>query len=171
MPALSPDHLLEQADRLMAAPRSGAPRQADLRRAISNAYYAVFHALVTEAADDFVGRTHRDNPRYALLYRSVDHKRLRELCEIASKATLPKKYSKYEPAGGFGSDLIALAIAVVDLQEKRHLADYDPLFRAAAADVALDISKARTALARFRGASRAQRRAFLSLLVFSPRQF
>lgn len=170
MPVPSPDHLLEQADRLMALPRSGAPRQVDLRRAISNAYYAVFHALMTEAADDFVGRTHRDTARYALVYRSVDHRRLRELCEIARKAPLPKKYLKYEPAGGFAPDLVALATAVLDLYEKRHLADYDPLFRTATADVALDISKARAALARFRGAGRAQRRAFVSLLVFPPRQ-
>jgi len=50
----------------MAAPRGGAPRQADLRRAISSAYYAVFHAIMAEAADDFVGSTHRHTPRYAL---------------------------------------------------------------------------------------------------------
>jgi hypothetical protein len=46
------------------------------------------------------------------------------------KNPLPTKYSKYEPAGGFGQDLIALATAVIDLQEQRHLADYDPLSRA-----------------------------------------
>jgi hypothetical protein len=169
LPALSPDHLLEQADRLMAAPRRGPPRQTDLRRVISNAYYAVFHAVVTAAADDFVGGTHRDTPRYELVYRGVDHASLRRLCEDVIKTTLPAKYTKYQPAGGFGPDLAALANAVVDLQEKRHRADYDPRFRAVQADVAFDISRARAALARFRVASRAQRQAFLSLLVFPPR--
>jgi hypothetical protein len=91
LPALSPDHLLEQADRLMAAPRRGPPRQADLRRAISNAYYAVFHAVVTAAADDFVGMTHRDTPRYELVYRGVDHGSLRRLCEDVIKTTLPSQ--------------------------------------------------------------------------------
>ena len=105
MAVLSPDHLLEQADRLITPPGGGAPRQADLRRAISNAYYAVFHAVVTEAADDFVGRTHRQTPRYALVYRSIDHKSLRGVCEDIVKTKLPKRYSMHEPAGGFGPEL------------------------------------------------------------------
>ena len=127
MAVLNPDHLLEQADGLIVPPGGGAPRQADLRRAISNAYYAVFHAVVTQAADELVGKTNRTTPRYALVYRSIDHSSLRKVCENVDKKTLPQKYSKYSPKGGFGPDLTALANAVVDLQEKRHSADYDPL--------------------------------------------
>ena len=168
MPVLNPDHLLEQADRLMAPRGGGVPRQADLRRAISNAY-GVFHAVVTEAADDFVGRTQRRTPRYGLVYRSIDHRSLRKLCEDVKKTKLPEKYSKYEPVGGFGADLIALATAVVDLQEKRHLADYDPHFRVEMSDAVLAVATGRTALDRFRSANRMRRKAFLSLLVFSPR--
>jgi hypothetical protein len=169
MPVLNPDHLLEQADRLIAPPGGGAPRQADLRRAISNAYYGVFHAIVTEAADDFVGKTQRQTPRYALLYRSIDHRSLRTLCEDVVKTTLPAKYSKYQPSGGFGPDLLALATAVVDLQEKRHSSDYDPLFRVGMSEALLAVATGRTALTRFRNANRTRRKAFLSLLVFSPR--
>jgi hypothetical protein len=169
MPVLNPDHLLDQADRLLAAPSGGAPRQADLRRAISSAYYAVFHALLTEAADDLIGRRQRDAPRYALVYRSIDHRRLKSLCEDIQKPALPDKYSNYLPAGGFSSDLRKLAFAIVDLQEKRHLADYDPRFRVRASDAELAIAAARDALALFRSAPRTQRQALLSLLVFSPR--
>ena len=122
MPVVDADHLLELAERLISPPpRGGAPRQADLRRAISTVYYAVFHAVATEATDDFVGRAQRQSPRYALVYRSIDHRPLRVLCEEVQKDELPKKYSKYEPNGGFGADFKALAAAVVDLQEKRHL--------------------------------------------------
>jgi hypothetical protein len=32
---------------------SGEPRQASLRRAVSTAYYALFHLLVTEAASNW----------------------------------------------------------------------------------------------------------------------
>ncbi len=169
MPVLNLDHLLEHADRLIAPPGRGAPRQADLRRAISNAYYGVFHAVVTEAVDHFVGRTQRQTPIYGLVYRSIEHKSLRGLCEDVKKETLPKKYSKYEPTGGFGQDLIALAAAVVDLQERRYLADYDPLFRVETSDAVLAVATGRMALARFGNANRARRTAFLSLLVFSPR--
>jgi hypothetical protein len=169
MAVLDPEHLLEQADRLIAPPGGGAPRQADLRRAISSAYYGLFHAVLTEAADDFVGRTHRQTSRYALVYRSVDHRSLRSICEDVVKTRLPAKYAKHEPAGGFGSDLVAFSTAVVDLQERRVLADYDPLFRARKSDAVLAVETGRTALARFRNASRSRRKAFLSLLVFSPR--
>ena len=175
MSVLNPDHLLEQADRLITPPGGGAPRQADLRRAISNAYYAVFHAVAAQAADDFVGITHRASARYALVYRSIDHTPLRKLCEFVErseevkKTGQPTKYSRYSPRAGFGPDLIALAAAVVDLQEKRHLADYDPLFRVRMSDAVLTVATGRTALDRFRNANRTSRKAFLSLLVFSPR--
>jgi hypothetical protein len=169
MPVLNPDHLLDQADRLIAPPGRGAPRQADLRRAISNAYYGLFHAVATEAADDLIGKTQRQTPRYGLVYRSVEHSSLRRVCEDVIKIKLPLRYSRYEPAGGFGEDLIALAGAVVDLQEKRHLADYDPLYRVTMSDAVLAVAKGRTALDRFRRANLTRRKAFLSLLVFSPR--
>jgi hypothetical protein len=169
MAVLNPDHLLEQADRLTTAPVGGAPRQADLRRAISTAYYALFHAVLTELADNFAGKTKRHTSRYALVYRSVDHGSLRKLCEDVVKTTPPLKYSSHIPKGGFGHDLIAFANAVVDLQEKRHSADYDPLFRARASDAVLAVATARAALTRFRAVTRTQRKTFLSLLVFPPR--
>lgn len=170
MAVLNPDHLLHQAERLTAPPGVGAPRQADLRRAISAAYYGVFHAVATEAADDLVGKTQRDSPRYALVYRSIDHGRLRGICEDVAKPTPPAKYLKYLPSGGFGPDLIAVATAISELQERRHSADYDSLFRAKTSDAVLAVATARNALVRFRSANRGQRRTFVSLVVFPPRR-
>lgn len=168
MSVLDPDHLLDQAERLIAS-TGGTARQVDLRRAISSAYYALFHAVTTEAADDLVGRTHRQTPRYRLAYRSIDHKSLLRLCEDIVKTKLPAKYAGYEPSGGFGPDLQAFADSVVDLQEKRHLADYDPLFRVNKSEAVLAVETGRSALTRFKSANRTLRRAFLSLAVFSPR--
>jgi hypothetical protein len=163
-----PEHLLDQAARLIAS-TSGTARQVDLRRAISGGYYALFHAVATEAADDFVGRTHRQTPRYRLLYRSVEHRSLVRLCGDIGKTKLPEKYAGYEPSGGFGPDLQAFADAFVDLQEKRHLADYDPLFHVNKSEALLAVETSRLALVRFRNANRSLRKAFLSLAVFSPR--
>jgi hypothetical protein len=169
MPAPNPDHLLDQADGLIAPPRSGAPRQVNLRRAISNAYYSVFHAIAAEAADIFIGRMQRQSPMYELVYRSIDHKSLRKLSEDVKKPTMPERYSKYVPTGGLGPDLVAVATAIAELQEKRHRADYDPLFRVQMSDALLAVETSRTALARFRRANRNNRKVFLSLLVFAPR--
>lgn len=169
MAVLNPDHLLDQAERLTAPPGVGAPRQADLRRALSTAYYGVFHAVATEAADDFMGRTQRDSPRYALVYRSVGHRRLREVCDDVVKPTPPAKYVKYLPRGGLGPDLIAVATAISELQERRHSADYDSLFRAKTSDADLAVATARNAVACLRSASRGLRRVFISLVIFPPR--
>jgi hypothetical protein len=80
----SPEHLFEQAEGLVAAP-SGRPREADVRRAISTAYCGLFHAIITAAADLYVGKTNRDTSRYGLVYRTVNHDWLRDLCKEVQK--------------------------------------------------------------------------------------
>jgi hypothetical protein len=169
MPILNPDHLFEQADRLIVPPPAGPPRQVDLRRAISSAYYGVFHATLIAAADEFVGVTKRSDVRYALVYRSIDHKMVAEVCAEAKKSRPSARYARYSPAGGFASTVQSFAAAALELQEKRHAADYDPSIRINRANAKLAVDTARTALERFQAAPAAHRRAFLSLLVFRPR--
>lgn len=169
MPVINPDHLLDQADRLVMPPTAGAPRQTDLRRAISTAYYALFHTILISAADEFAGQANRQTSRYEIIYRGINHKKIRDLSDDIIKQNLPTKYVKYEPQGGFGVDLIATATAFVELQEKRHLADYDPLFGVKIVDAALAVASARAAVAHFRNAPRPRRKAFLTLVVFTPR--
>jgi uncharacterized protein (UPF0332 family) len=165
---LNPDHLFEQAERLVSPP-TGRPRQVDVRRAISAAYYAIFHATITAAVDQFVGVTNRDQSRYGLAYRSVNHAWLRDLCKEIQKSTPSSKFRSYAPPQGFDQNIAAFAAAVVELQEKRHSADYDVMIRMNRSDAALAIAKARAALHRFGTASEPQRSAFLSLLLFPPR--
>jgi hypothetical protein len=169
MATLNPDHLLEQAERLIIPLGSGQPRQADLRRAISAAYYAVFHAVATEAADQFVAATQRDTPRYQQVYRSIEHRRLRTICEDLAKPTPPVRYIRYLPTSNLGPDLVAVATAVSELQDERHLADYDSLFRAKTSDVELAVATARNAVVRLRNADRESKRIFISLIMFPPR--
>jgi hypothetical protein len=165
---LNPDHLFEQASKLIS-PQAGRPRQVDVRRAISAAYYALFHATISGAADQFIGVTNRDRSRYGLAYRSVSHTWLRDLCKEAQKPTLSNKFKPYAPPSGFGPNITAFAAAVVELQEKRHSADYDVMIRMNRSDAAFAIATAQAALERFSRASRPRRLAFLSLLLFPPR--
>jgi hypothetical protein len=46
------EHLLEQAEHLAKRERN-RPRQASLRRAVSTAYYALFHLLIHEATQNW----------------------------------------------------------------------------------------------------------------------
>ena len=165
----NPEHLFEQADRL-AAGGVGRPRQADIRRAISASYYGLFHAVVSAAADLVIGQNNRAQPRYGLVYRSIDHQRLRELCNDAQKQALPERYRRYAPQGGFGTDIKAFATAVVELQEKRHTADYDPMVQMKQSDAILLTGTARAALTRFQNANADDRAIFLTLLLFEPRR-
>jgi uncharacterized protein (UPF0332 family) len=161
--------LLEQADKLAASSAAGQPRDADLRRAISTAYYAIFHAILTAAADLFVGDTKPATSLYSLAYRSVDHQRLRNVCKEVSKQTPGDRYKPYVPAGGFGQHITVLAEAAVLLQAKRHEADYNPLFVAKRTDVDILLKQARKALDDLQSATEEQRNVFLGLLLFEPR--
>jgi len=164
----NPDHLFEQAERLIA-PQAGRPRQADVRRAISAAYYGIFHAAITEAVDQFVGAANRDKAQYGLAYRSASHSRLREVCGEVRKATPSSKYRPYVPSTGFGAHIVKFAEAVVELQEQRHAADYDIMVRMNRSDALLAVATARAAVAALRAADQAEQLAFLGLLMFSAR--
>jgi hypothetical protein len=166
---LNPEHLLEQADRLIEPPPAGPPRQVDIRRAISAAYYAVFHFTLAEAANQFVGKTKQSTRQYGLVYRSVDHGALYQLCTDAAKPTLPPKLALHVPQGKFGRDIQQFAGLILELQRKRHSADYDPSIRVKTSDALLAARAARNALARFNAASAVERESFLSLLLFKPR--
>ena len=89
---LNPDDLIAQAAKLIRPPPKGPPLQVDLRRAISAAYYGVFHATMIAAADTLIGRVHRVSPHYALVYRSVDHRVFKTFCELVRRSPLPVKY-------------------------------------------------------------------------------
>jgi ATP phosphoribosyltransferase regulatory subunit HisZ len=141
----------------------------DLRRAISAAYYAAFHATLAAAADLYVGAINRASNRYALVYRSVDHKELRELCSKVRGSNLSGKLAQYIPTGGFDANIRALAQALLELQEKRLDADYNPSIRVRSSDARLAVGTARNALSRLKTASSSSREAFLGLLLFKVR--
>lgn len=163
-------HLLEQAERLLEPRGSGTVvRQADRRRAISAAYYAVFHAILTELADEFVGRSQRKTLRYALAYRNLEHKQLEALSNQAIKQTPEKKFRPFFPDGGFDETIREFASLAVDLKDKRNSADYDPLHWVQKADAMAAIASARKAIERFAAAPADQKQLFLALLAFPPR--
>jgi uncharacterized protein (UPF0332 family) len=172
MAVLNPTHLLEQAERLLE-PRGSRVliRQADRRRAISAAYYAVFHFTLIAVADQFVGRTERKAARYALAYRSIDHNKLEGLCRVASSAKIDtkSKYAKFIPENGFGGSVREFSSLLLELKEKRNAADYDPSHWVKIADARRAISAAQSAIQQFENAHPDETIAFLSLLVFPPR--
>jgi hypothetical protein len=158
-----PDQLLRQADALAGG--AGAS-QADLRRAISTAYYAVFHFSLTAAADMVCGLGDRSAARYSLVYRSVDHKTLRSLCAQLSQTKPPGMAIK--PSNGLGR-MADFARVTANLQGQRHQADYEPSQTFTDTEAKLAISEARQAIAWFNSCDDEQQKAFLTMLLFRPR--
>jgi hypothetical protein len=163
LPPSDPEHLLGQADALAASPEA---RQADLRRAISAAYYGLFHFTLTAAADTVVGFDDRSSARYSLVYRSVDHSRLRALCSQLS-GTKPQNLPLV-PSGGFGS-IADFARIAGHLYELRNLADYDPSRDFTPDEAKVAISDARQAITWFQQGTKEQQEMFLTLLLFKSR--
>lgn len=160
-----PDRLFEHADMLIDNPRG----ETDLRRAISAAYYALFHSILRAAADLVCGAANRATPRYNLAYRSVDHKRLKTVCEQLKASKINDKVKPYEPIGGFG-DIADFAKLALILYEQRIQADYDLLRHFTVRKAQLVVIEARNAMRKFEAATAEQREAFLTLLLFEPRQ-
>jgi uncharacterized protein (UPF0332 family) len=165
---VNPHHLLEQADLLLHT-TGRKPRQVELRRSVSATYYAVFHTVLIAAADEFVGKTFRNNPRYTLVYRSIDHAAIRKTCEEAERKNPSAKFSKILPNGGFEDAIKQFSNLTLALQSKRHEADYDPSKQLTSSDAILAVNLARTAIKAFERANPIDRQLFLTLLLFPPR--
>lgn len=132
---IQPDGLLAHA-RALAGSGPGRPSNADLRRGISAAYYAVFHDLTDRAARHLIGSA----PESARnkIRRSWSHGELSAVAAIivdraptiAANPTAPLE--KEARAGGplvdlaaADADLVEALRLFTELQAARHRADYD----------------------------------------------
>lgn len=112
--------LLEHAEMLvMIDPRR--PRQANLRRAVSAAYYALFHT-VTQSAAALYG----DSPHLiALVARRFDHGAVKSAAASFADEELPAIAAPYLAFRRVPSELQGVCRTLIVLQEARHRADYD----------------------------------------------
>ncbi len=95
------------------------PKQANLRRAISAAYYAVFHMLTSDASAIFV----KEPSLRASFKRIYSHAEMSKVAKRVRAGDLPRRV----PAKGIivPPKLRNVAEAFVELQEARHEADYN----------------------------------------------
>ena len=114
---MNPEHLLDIADGLArGSGEPGRPRRAQLARAVSTAYYAVFHVLANCCADRLAGATPATRSRRAWrqTYTSLEHRVVRNRCENRSVVHR------------FPKDLQEFAASFATLQREREAADYEP---------------------------------------------
>jgi hypothetical protein len=166
---IDPKGLIGTARLLLGEGNKGAPNQTRLRRAVSTAYYALFHTIVRAAADAFVGAGHRSAPRYETLYRAFEHSRMKESCASVARPTLGARARKALGAATASQEIRNVAIAFVTLQERRHWADYSAIGRITRGEARDLVDLAAFAADQLAAAGVEQRRDFLAFMMLSAR--
>lgn len=130
--------------------------QAARRRAVSTAYYAIFHHLAWSSAELLIGSMEADTtsrPAWVQAYRALEHGAIYNACrhrETVSK--FPRAIEDY--AGTF-----------VAMQDRRVLADYDPIGVFRESDVLAQIDGVAFATDAFDREQAKDRRAFCAYVV------
>jgi uncharacterized protein (UPF0332 family) len=130
-PKSYPGQLLSQAHHL-ATKESKRPQQVSLRRAVSTAYYALFHFLIDECCRIWIGAGPPAHTIRTTLARAFEHGRMAKACEAFNVPILagqPFK-GKFAQSGiAVPQELRTIARTFLRLQERRHQADYDRTFQ------------------------------------------
>ena len=157
---MRPLDLIGTARRLTENAGPGPPRQSDLKRAVSTAYYALFHALCLLCANGFIGtrQADRSNPAWRQTYRSVAHGWAKNQCKRSNTIQL------------FPAQIGNFADEFVKMQEKRHAADYDPMSRFKLSDVIVAIDAAELAIQQLKDCPLKDRRAFAAWVTMPERK-
>ena len=127
------EDLLEQAYHLARRERTKL-KQASLRRAVSTAYYALFHLLIRDAVLNW-----KRNDQRAALARAFEHGPMKK----ASQKIITGKFPGSPPSTV--ARLQEVAKAFVELQEGRHVADYDSSTYWSRTDALKAVDRARAA--------------------------
>jgi hypothetical protein len=119
-----PEDLLEQAQHLVGRERT-RPRQASLRRALSTAYYALFHLLISEATQ--LWKRPQDRTELA---RTFEHTHMKTVCD-RTVHELNRKLKSTGTSGGpieeveIRRNLHFVAKTFLELHQERENADYN----------------------------------------------
>ena len=159
---MNPQELIRIAHQLASgasASQVGSPSDDELRRALSTAYYAIFHALALSCANTLIGAnpTSRRLTLWEQTYRTLDHYRAKERCAAGM-------------IGIFPQDIQTFAAQFVDMQSQRHDADYKPSAQFSQAEVLRLVNESNIRITAFEKTSPDDRRAFGVYVLFDLKQ-
>ena len=150
--------LLRAARGLIQPDNGASPSDEYIRRAISNAYYAMFHALAAGNADVIIGPPHDDltSDAWIRVYRGLDHSTARHAFRT-HRHKLSTRGANF--AGVF-----------TGLQARRHSADYDPAAEFDAQQAYMQVALAEYACTEYLQADRAERSCIAALTTINRRR-
>lgn len=153
---MKPIDLIATARNLVPS-RPGAPRESDLRRALSTAYYALFHCLASNCADTLIGISVRNSAAWNRTYRALNHGTARNQCSRTDVEAFPS------------STVGVFADAFRNIQDERHQADYAPNRKPRKSHVLQFIDEAEAAITALERETLQTRRAFAAHVLFRSR--
>ncbi len=160
---MSPQDLISIARHLAGGGVGGSrgrPRQTDLCRAVSAAYYAMFHTLARCGADLLAGATRviRNESAWEQTYRALEHGHAKNQC--SNQSVIRQFPVEIQDFGGH----------FIDLQRQRHYADYAPNTDYHRLAVVSLIDETERVIAQFNTAPTGERRAFAIHVLFRTRR-
>ena len=141
-------------------PQRAGQAEANFRRALSTAYYAMFHCLANDAANLFIGK--KRSPAWHRVHRALEHGVIKKACQNK------KAMAEF----GFPPGIHYFAEIFVELQEVRQRADYaldDNPEAYYETKVLAFITSAASAIEQFEQADVQHRRDFVAYVLFKPR--
>ena len=156
---MNPARLISIATQLALSSNDTPERQDDLRRAVSTAYYSMFHTLANSNANTLIGapENDHDNAAWNRTHRALEHGAAR---------------SRFRHTGHmdtFPDAVREFADKFNDLQQERQNADYNPDHTLTVSGTLRIIDHARQAILRFTGVSPKIRRNLATYVLFGNR--
>ena len=154
---IDPQELIDTCHKLVPPGATPPPSQADMRRAISTAYYALFHTLAASNAELIAGQPQSSISSYAWerVYRRLDHGR--------AQNNLRGVLGQLSPSGE------NFTRTFIDLQDRRQEADYDPNAPITRTRTLNIIARADTAIRDFAQLTQEERRLLAAQSMFDRR--
>lgn len=154
---IDPQELIDTCRKLVPPMAAPPPSQADMRRAVSTAYYALFHTLAASNAELIAGQPQSNISSYAWerVYRRLDHGR--------AQNNLRGVLGQLSPSGE------NFARTFIDLQSRRQEADYDPNALITRTRTLNIIARADTAIRNFAQLTQEERRLLAAQSMFDRR--
>lgn len=135
----------------------GPPTDEHIRRAVSNAYYAMFHSLAHNNASALIGTPidPATAAAWSRVYRGLEH--------TTARRELQRHHQQFSPQAKVFADTF------IDMQDLRHSADYDPNTFIAANDGSVYLDLAESAILGFAQVAFNERVYIATLTLVRPR--
>jgi hypothetical protein len=160
--AIRPARLIRQAHELAGPEQRGQPRNANLRRAVSAAYYALFHHIALATSCHLLPSA-SETDQYALA-RCVQHAAVKDVCRWVT-AQPPAGLEPSLRSVRAVPELLDVSVSFPLLLDARERADYDHMASFTKAEVLSHVEAAEDSIVKLDGVKSSEREIYLACIA------